>query len=667
MEFSLYSYLLVFLELNFVFIALLLLHRLRQNIGPNSFYVATGALLIFAQIIQSLQVEIVHGLLPGLNVTLGPVIYGNCFIAMLLIIYIIDGTYEAQRFILSMFFVVAIFFYLAYMTERQITFPMYEISPDINIDSAKNLFSHSRTFILTTLLSILIEFFLLPIVYEIMRHRNFGVSFSVLIALVFTQVIDTFFYQLVTHPIDHYWLDSLRHSYISRAAAMLWISLLCMLYLRMHNAQQKHQISLRKPMDILLAFVGTYNPTMKAQKNIQEWEGRFRMIFENTQEMIILVNSEGRILDANKRTISVSQYDIYELLHLSVQNLFRNEINWDSVWNTLFVNVGYGHYTKTGKMIHKEVKLVTKSGNLASLEVSITSLFFQGNYGVLIVGKDVTEKKRLESELENKQEQLVHSQRMEAVGKLAGGIAHDFNNLLHSIQGSIDNLDRRVGSHPENKQLLNNISTATFSAANLTNQLLGFARAGKYEIKTLVAGEIVEQTVELFKPLARKKVKVRVGIHPDPILIEGDYTQLQQVILNLLLNAMDAMQPQNENKITVRCEPARDESPGFANAPSDVYDLDSNYVLIRIKDNGQGIPKDTLKRIFEPFFTTKEAKGTGMGLAMAQGCIANHNGWIHVETKPQKGTEFFIYLPIKNNPGKTQKRYIPQELIHSEN
>jgi signal transduction histidine kinase len=153
---------------------------------------------------------------------------------------------------------------------------------------------------------------------------------------------------------------------------------------------------------------------------------------------------------------------------------------------------------------------------------------------------------------------------------------------------------------------------------------------------------LVKQTEELFRPLLGKNVKLRVVLHPDPMLVEGDFTQLQQVLFNILLNAMEAM-PEGEGRIIFRAEPATEFTPGWNSAWSERKP--EQYVVIRIRDNGCGMTEEVKRRIFEPFFTTKLAKGTGMGLAMAYGCIENHNGWIFVETAEGVGTEFVVYLP----------------------
>ncbi|MBO7618963.1 MAG: hypothetical protein J6T06_00520, partial [Victivallales bacterium] len=265
----------------------------------------------------------------------------------------------------------------------------------------------------------------------------------------------------------------------------------------------------------------------------------------------------------------------------------------------------------------------------------------------IIIMRDMTEQRKQERLQQELQEQLVHSQRLESIGVLAGGIAHDFNNLLHSIQGSSDALALQGNLTTSQQSLLTNINSATKRASRLTSQLLAFARKGKFHIESIDLQALIEQTAQLFQPTA-KNIKFKVIIEPDLPTISGDATQLQQVLLNLLINARDALNSNTENpRITLRAQAMRDMTNEWNQRPDKDLDI-KNYICIKIKDNGCGIDEETQKKIFEPFFTTKEVgKGTGMGLAMAYGCILHHHGWITLESTPGVGSEFILSLPIE--------------------
>ena len=154
---------------------------------------------------------------------------------------------------------------------------------------------------------------------------------------------------------------------------------------------------------------------------------------------------------------------------------------------------------------------------------------------------------------------------------------------------------------------------------------------------------------ELFRPTSTKTIRAKLIIFPDQLFIRGDRTQIEQMILNLLINARDALENTENARITLRNEPASSKLPGWEHAAKELSP--SNYTCLRIKDNGCGIPQELIKKVFEPFFTTKDVgKGTGMGLSMVYGTASSHKGWVHIKSEENKGTEFFIYLPNFNAP-----------------
>ncbi len=641
------AYGLALLELTFILVSIMLLHRLKFAIGSAAFYLALGALMVLTQFITAAGIKLT-GIYLGFEISIGSTVFFTPFMAALLIIYIVDGTLETQRLMLGMLAILGIFIYITFLSEKQVStdFPAYEL--ELNSSFMQNLFSTSRTFMLASLLSILIQFFALPVVYEILRGRNCRLGVSVTGALIFVEVLDAFFYELVIRFPAADWWDGLRSSYLSRASAMLWVSLLTTVYLKMRDAPRTHETSPRRPLDILVAFLGAYGHAQRLHANVREWEGRYRMVVENSNDLIFLLGRNGIILDANRTAIDSSGYFIDHLLKLKLQSFCRTgdgrPFDWEGVWKQIYPNPDE---TQSEQRLHvavHELHMVTRTGQDLILDAVISPLFLQETEGGLVVARDITQRKRLESERQELQEQLLHSQRMEAVGKLAGGIAHDFNNLLHAIQGSLDILEKQVRRDDKSRQMVSNIATATERASTLTDQLLGFARGGKYHVESIEIMNLIKQTEELFRPLLGKNSKLRVVLHPDPMVLEGDFTQLQQMLFNLLLNAQDAL-AEDDGRIIFRGEPATEFTPGWNKAWTDRRPED--YVVIRIRDNGCGMSDDVKRRIFEPFYTTKQSKGTGMGLAMAYGCVENHGGWIHVDTTEGVGTEFVIYLPRK--------------------
>ncbi len=265
--------------------------------------------------------------------------------------------------------------------------------------------------------------------------------------------------------------------------------------------------------------------------------------------------------------------------------------------------------------------------------------------------KNVTQSKRLEA-------QLQQAQKMESIGTLAGGIAHDFNNLLMGILGHTSLMLLDIdSSHPHYKKL-KVIEKQVQSGVKLTRQLLGYARQGRYEVKPIDLNHLVQETSETFSR-TRKEITIQLKLAEDLYAIEADQGQIEQVLLNLYVNAADAM-PGGGDLILKTVNTTHEDIKGEVYIPKL-----GNYVLLMVTDTGTGMDKKTLKRIFEPFFTTKEmGRGTGLGLASVYGIIKGHEGYIAVKSKKGHGTTFSIYLPATENKVrktvKTSARFIKE-------
>lgn len=641
----LHAYSLAFLEVTFILVMIMLFHCLKQSIGNAAFYLALGAIIVVVQLVTASELRIMaYPTVP--EATMGPVLLAP-FMAALLITYIVDGTTEAQRLMFGVVVVVGIFVYLSFLSQYQFFFPGFAESPNFPPMFMEVLYGSSRFYMVAALLSIFVEFLVLPVIYQLLRNYNFNLTVSVFGALISAQVLDSFFFQLLTNFRGEDWWLTLGHSYMFRALATIWVAALTNVYLHLRQVPKKSRQK-RSPWDIVTAIFGSYGQTRLLQVNLREWEGRYRMVVENANDLIFIVAHSGIILDANRSAAEKLGYSIDGLHSLDVQSIMHTGGNgnsdWRNIWNDLFPRSRKVSAAAPGTNVSfHEMQMKTQSGNDLVLDATFTPLLIQGNRSALLVARDITQRRQLEQEREELREHLINAQRMEAVGKLAGGIAHDFNNLLHAIQGSLDLLDSKVEQRSQAKQLVSNIAVATDRAGRLTGQLLGFARGGKYQVVNINIADLIRQTESLFRPMAGKRTDLKVVVHPDPMNVEGDFTQLEQVLLNILLNAMDALLD-SQGKIIVRAEPANEFTMGWRK--DDPTRNPAKYVVIRIRDTGTGIDRETMNHIFDPFFTTKSTKGTGMGLAMAYGCIENHNGWIHVESSVGKGTEFFVYLPI---------------------
>ena len=288
-----------------------------------------------------------------------------------------------------------------------------------------------------------------------------------------------------------------------------------------------------------------------------------------------------------------------------------------------------------GKACHAfRTKRSTKDGRL--LDVSISASRYndhEGNpSGLLVILRDISDKKRLEA-------QLQHAQRMESIGTLAGGVAHDFNNLLMAVQGNASLiLLNKDSDHPDYKKI-KNIEKQVQRGAGLTKQLLGFARGGKYEVTPTNLNEIIRASTKMFAR-TKKELSINSKYQEKIWAVEADQGQIEQVLLNLFVNAWQAMSGGGDLFV---------ETENLVISADDVKSLEikpGRYVKISVSDTGVGMDASIRERIFDPFFSTREVgKGTGLGLASSYGIIRNHGGIIDVKSEKGKGSTFDIYLP----------------------
>jgi CheY-like chemotaxis protein len=231
---------------------------------------------------------------------------------------------------------------------------------------------------------------------------------------------------------------------------------------------------------------------------------------------------------------------------------------------------------------------------------------------------------------------------MDSIGMLAGGIAHDFNNVLTAILGYTDLIRRDIGANEKVLSRLSVIENASRKAGTMVSQLLGFSRKSEADRVPFAINDVVQDTVKLLERVIDKRIVIRLALGDRLPPIEGDMNQIEQVLMNFMVNARDAM-PYG-GIITVSTS-AIDARPGVGGVPP--YIPAGRYVVLSIADTGVGIPEEIQRKIFEPFFTTKErGKGTGLGLAMVYGVVTDHKGFVAVQSKINQGTTFTVYLPV---------------------
>jgi two-component system, cell cycle sensor histidine kinase and response regulator CckA len=278
---------------------------------------------------------------------------------------------------------------------------------------------------------------------------------------------------------------------------------------------------------------------------------------------------------------------------------------------------------------------VTKAGSSISVQVRRNLLCDESGkpYGVLSINTDVTEVNTI-------REQLLRTQRLESIGALAGGIAHDLNNMLAPVMMATDILGDEVSS-PFGKKALDMMRTSVTRSSEMIRQILTFARGTGGEYTLLDAGDLVGEIGKFVTETFPRKIRILTHIGPDLCKFSGNHTRIHQVLLNLCVNARDAMP--NGGTLELSTENCLLKEKRFQTQETPVS---GQFVLFRVADSGTGIPAHLLKNIFEPFFTTKGVgKGTGLGLSTVMGIVKAHNGFLEVDSIEGKGTTFNVYLP----------------------
>ena len=342
---------------------------------------------------------------------------------------------------------------------------------------------------------------------------------------------------------------------------------------------------------------------------------------------------KDRVIEwTNDRYLAMLGYGPGELTGKNTRMLYLDQKEYDRVGKNLYANAdrfGSG-------MI--ETVMVRKDGSMFDCRVRASKLDYNDPArGTVVVATDISELKML-------QVQLQQAQKMEAIGILAGGISHDFNNILMGIQGHLSLMQIDVSAVDKVKTHTTHIGRLVKTAAELTNRLLGFARGGKYQISVLNLNELIHLTLNMFKP-TRKDISVQETYEKQLHAVDADQSQMEQVFLNLLINASQAMPDQGDIFIkTENIEIEPDNEYPFAVEPGP-------YVRVIVTDTGIGMDMETQKKIFDPFFSTKEAgddKGRGLGLSTVFGIVKNHGGFILVESEKGKGATFKVCLPASS-------------------
>jgi len=368
-------------------------------------------------------------------------------------------------------------------------------------------------------------------------------------------------------------------------------------------------------------------------------EERYQYLVQNSPDIIYILDTDGRFTFTNITVQRVLGFSPDQLQDKPFAFIVHED---DVARSTCCIRAPQGQRTEP---VHMQLKfrLNESTDHFKLFEIEHTPIELtppeasEKLFGIYGVARDITYRKQLE-------DQLHHAKKMEAIGTLAGGIAHDFNNILMGIMGYTSLILSELDATAPYYAKLQSIEQHVRSGANLTRQLLGFARGGRYDVKPVNINDIMGKTSQMFGR-TKKEISIKSSYEPALWTVEVDTGQIEQVLLNLYVNAWQAMPAGGCLFITT-------ENSIVAESLAEQYSLaQGRYVRITVRDTGIGMDDETCQRVFEPFFTTKGAEmGTGLGLASAYGIIKNHNGNISVESQKGHGTTFTIFLPATDKP-----------------
>ncbi len=377
----------------------------------------------------------------------------------------------------------------------------------------------------------------------------------------------------------------------------------------------------------LVTVVRDLTARRDVESALRRSESLFRTVFQRSPIGILMGTLDGHITRANPAVERMLGYSAVELMTMTFNDLTAPE---DRGQDELPVESTPG--LPNGYRIEKRYR--HKDGLITWGEVTVTFVRDENDEAsfALVLVQDISERREL-------QDQLFQAQKMESIGRLAGGVAHDFNNLLTAILGYAEVLEEEVRGNAQARGFVEEIQQAGSRAATLTAQLLAFARRQVVTRRVLDLNEVVDDAGRMLHRLLGRTIETELRLAPDLWKVDADPNQLQQIIVNMAVNARDAM-PQGGHLLIETANDTLEETRARVDA------LFGDYVRLSISDTGEGMPADVVAHIFEPFFTTKEqGKGTGLGLAMCHGIVTQNGGQIRVITERGRGTAFHVYLP----------------------
>ncbi len=373
----------------------------------------------------------------------------------------------------------------------------------------------------------------------------------------------------------------------------------------------------------------------RMEQELKASESKMRAIIEHALDLVVILDQSGRVSYSSPSAERVLGYRHGERYGTPAAEL----VHPDDLQAYAAI---MGELSRApGESRTVEIRILHKDGSSRLMEAVAHNAFdVPGVHGIVINARDITEKRQVELDRQVMEAKVQQAQKLESLGVLAGGIAHDFNNLLMGIMGHAGLALMDLDEDSPQRRRLHQIELAATRAAELTNQLLAYSGRGKFLVEPVSLSRLVDEMESLLETVISKKAVLEHHYAPDLPLIDGDATQIRQVIMNLITNASDALgERSGKITITVGAMPTGPLTPSLAGTPPE-----GESVFLEVKDTGSGMAQDTLERIFDPFFTTKFT-GRGLGLAAVLGIVHGHHGAIQVLSEQGQGTTFRLLFP----------------------
>jgi PAS domain S-box-containing protein len=399
----------------------------------------------------------------------------------------------------------------------------------------------------------------------------------------------------------------------------------------------------------------------QAENRLRQSEEKYRSLFETIHDGIVITDLKENIIFANPAACRIFGYPSNALLRKNLCDLVVEDYHEKIKLET--------HRRKTGESSRYELTIMRNDGRQRNVLLSLTPYKdsqnnISGSVGVL---SDITEIKNSEIEKQNLRDRLANAQRMESLGVLAGGVAHDLNNILGPLVSYPEIIKMKLSPDDPIRDKIDKIQTSAERAADVVQDLLTMARRGRYEMKSINLNSIIESYLASpdFNNLKAKQPDIGIKLLLDQSIpsIYGSSSHLSKVLMNLVINAFDAMPRKGTLTLRTECRFMEKLIGGFSNIEG------GNYVILSVIDSGIGISENDLRHIFEPFYSKKKLSrsGSGLGLAIVYGVIKDHNGYIDIKSEVNKGTDFYIYFPVDSTKAKIEEKTDIIDIRGSEN